>query len=148
MHACIHTQAHTPWNTINQITDPVQPLVQRRQPADSRDLLQLEGEPHQRRHEVGAVRKVPVYACVCRGNRMDGWLDGWMDGGDDILISSERNRNAKRNANASANVPCPQRREAQRGAAPLPGQLLARRQQAHQVRALPLLLCLWREVDV
>lgn len=86
--------------------------------------------------------------CVVEIGWMGGLMDGWMDGGDDILISSERNRNAKRNANASANVPCPQRREAQRGAAPLPGQLLARRQQAHQVRALPLLLCLWREVDV
>ena len=39
----------------------------------------------------------------------------------------------------AANAPCPQRREAQGGPAPLPGQLLPRGQQAHQVRALPLL---------
>lgn len=48
-------------------TDPVQPLVQRREPPDGRDLLQLEGEPHQRRHEVGAVRKVPMCVCVWGG---------------------------------------------------------------------------------
>ena len=50
---------------IDTVTDPVQPLVQRREPPDGRDLLQLEGEPHQRRHEVGAVRKVPM--CVLWG---------------------------------------------------------------------------------
>lgn len=41
----------------------------------------------------------------------------------------------------AAHAPCPQWREAQGGPAPLPGQLLPRGQQAHQVRALPLLLC-------